>query len=69
MASPRRVLAAANTSPPLPSSPDQVPASLAPELSPLPRSSGVEDILDGATDALKGEANAAMTGHLLMTRI
>ena len=58
--SPRRALAAANTSPPLPVSPDQAPASLAPalhahELSPLPDDSGVETALDGARDALGGE--------------
>ena len=60
MESPRRVLAAANTSPPLPASPDQTPASLAPEppaqeLTPLRDSFGVEDSLDGAADTLKGE--------------
>ena len=60
MESPRRVLAAANTSPPLLASPEEAPLSLAPELpaqelSPLPESSGIEDTLDGAADALESE--------------
>ena len=64
--SPRRALAAANTSPPLPTSPDQASISLAPglpahERSPVPDGLGMEEAFIRAQDAMKGEEMKPIT--------